>query len=214
MEQAQRDDPGNATIRGPVAWAMNAEKLRVRMPTGAWLARQSAPPQGVFLTHLHLDHVSGMRDIPASAALFAGPGESQERAFLHLFTAGVIDDELAGKSTLQQWSFQPERGGSFDAVLDVFGDGSVWALWVPGHTPGSTAYLARTPDGPVLLTGDACHTAWGWENGVEPGTFSHDQAASARSLALLRSFAARHPSLSVRLGHQERPGARPAAAPP
>lgn len=203
MEQAQRDNPEQATIHGLVAWAMNSEKLKVRTPTASWLAQQKTPAQGVFLTHLHLDHVSGMRDLPASAAIFVGPGEADERAFMHLFTDGIVDDELKGKGVLQQWRFQPERGGAFDGVLDIFGDGSVWALWVPGHTPGSTAYLALTPGGPVLLTGDACHTAWGWQNGVEPGTFSDDQPASARSLARLKDFVAKHPTISVRLGHQE-----------
>jgi len=33
-----------------------------------------------------------------------------------------------------------DPSGLFAGVLDVFGDGSFWALWVPGHTPGSTAY--------------------------------------------------------------------------
>jgi hypothetical protein len=54
----------------------------------------------------------------------------------------------------------------------------------------------------VLLTGDACHTAWGWEHGVEPGTFSDDAEQSAASFAKLQRFAKRHPSLDVRLGHQ------------
>jgi len=90
-------------------------------------------------------------------------------------------------------------------VLDVFGDGTVWALAVPGHTPGSTAYLARTPTGPVLLVGDACHTAWGWENGVEPGKFSADLPKSADSLARLKRLVARHPEIDVRLGHQALP---------
>jgi glyoxylase-like metal-dependent hydrolase (beta-lactamase superfamily II) len=84
----------------------------------------------------------------------------------------------------------------------VFGDGSLFALHVPGHTRGSLAFLARTPRGPVLLVGDACHTAWGWKNGVEPGEFSTDGPRSAESLARLLDLARRHPSIDVRLGHQ------------
>ena len=95
-----------------------------------------------------------------------------------------------------------EPNGVFAGVLDIFNDRSVWALRVPGHTPGCTAYLVRTPDGPVLLVGDACHTAWGWENGVEPGSFSHDKPASAKSLAMLQALVERHPEIDVRLGHQ------------
>jgi len=78
----------------------------------------------------------------------------------------------------------------------------VWAIWVPGHTPGSTAYLVRTARGPVLLTGDASHTRWGWENDVEPGTYSYDREQAAVSFQKLRAFAAAHPNIEVRVGHQ------------
>lgn len=78
----------------------------------------------------------------------------------------------------------------------------MWALHVPGHSPGSTAYLARTPKGPVLFTGDACHTEFGWQHGVEPGTFSLDQPRSEISLLALEALKARHPNIDVRLGHQ------------
>ena len=61
-------------------------------------------------------------------------------------------------------------------------------------TPGSTAFLARTPKGPVLMVGDACHTAWGWKNAVPPGTFSEDIPKSRESLAKLQGFAERHPT--------------------
>jgi N-acyl homoserine lactone hydrolase len=60
------------------------------------------------------------------------------------------------------------------------------------------------------MTGDACHTVWGWEYCVEPGTFSVDQRRSADSLARLEAFVARHPRVDVRLGHQVL--ARPNAA--
>jgi glyoxylase-like metal-dependent hydrolase (beta-lactamase superfamily II) len=121
-----------------------------------------------------------------------------------LFTRPITDRALEGHATIGQWHFQPDPQRRFRGVLDVFGDGSLWALHVPGHTPGSTAYLARTPRGPVLLAGDACHTAWGWEHGVEPGEFSKDIEQSAESLAALEGLVKRHPAIEVRLGHQER----------
>ncbi|MES1205859.1 MAG: MBL fold metallo-hydrolase [Pseudomonadota bacterium] len=105
---------------------------------------------------------------------------------------------------------QVERGprrradpsGRFTGVLDLFGDGSLFAIWVPGHTAGSVAYVARTPRGPVLFTGDTSHTRWGWEHDVPPGKFSSDRERNATSLAALRGLAARHPALEVPLGHQ------------
>jgi glyoxylase-like metal-dependent hydrolase (beta-lactamase superfamily II) len=116
---------------------------------------------------------------------------------------GRRDDEaFAGKDALNEWQFAADASGEFDGVLDVFGEGSVWARWVPRHTPGSTAYLVRTKSGPVLLTGDACHTRWGWEHHVEPGTFNGDLARAAVSFQRLQKFAAAQPKIEVRFGHQ------------
>ncbi len=54
----------------------------------------------------------------------------------------------------------------------------------------------------MLFTGDTSHTRWGWENDVEPGTFTADQARNADSLARLRRLVQEHPEIDVRLGHQ------------
>jgi glyoxylase-like metal-dependent hydrolase (beta-lactamase superfamily II) len=202
VEKALRDDPEHSALGGLVRKFMHMERLRVRAPLGEWLAQQREPLQGVLLTHLHLDHVSGMPDVPSSVPIYSGPGEASASSVLHAFVQGSTDRALAGKTPLQEWAFVPDASGRFAGVLDVFGDGSLWALWVPGHTAGSTAYLARTASGPVLLTGDTCHTRWGWDNGVEPGAFTADQAGNAKSLEQLRKLAAEHPKLAVRLGHQ------------
>jgi glyoxylase-like metal-dependent hydrolase (beta-lactamase superfamily II) len=197
VERALRDDPKHAAMSGVAAQFLGVDKVHVRTDTRTWLEAQREPLRGVFLTHLHLDHVSGMRDVPDDALVYTGPDESHEQGFLNAFVRGPIDAALAGKTELKEW--QP---GSGDNVVDIFGDGSVWAIPVPGHTAGSTAYLARTTTGPVLFTGDACHTAWGWEHGVEPGWFSADRPRSAESLARLRALVARHPRIDVRPGHQ------------
>ena len=42
--------------------------------------------------------------------------------------------------------------------VDLFGDGSFWAISVPGHTDDDIAYLINGAT-PVLLTGDASHFA-------------------------------------------------------
>ena len=213
IERAQWANPDQAAIRGAVASFMNVDRMRIRVDTAGWLARQGQPLAGVLLTHLHLDHVSGMRDVPKGTPIYAGPGETSESAFLNLFVAPIIDDALEGQSSIRELSFTRDPDGRFDGVLDLFGDRTVWAIHVPGHTPGSTAYLARTPSGPVLMVGDASHTAWGWKHGVEPGTFSEDGPRSAESLRRLRALVERHPRISVRLGHQDLEAAQPPARP-
>lgn len=202
LERALRDDPDKAAIRGFVASFLHREKMTFLAPLGDWLAAHPEPIRGVFLTHAHLDHVGGLPDVPKDVPVYTGPGELDEHSFQNLFVRGVTDRTLEGFAPSGEWRFSRDPDGAFEGVTDVFGDQSLFAIWVPGHSAGSTAFLARTENGPVLLVGDACHTAWGWENGVEPGEFSADRDKSAESLARLRKFAAAHPSMDVRLGHQ------------
>lgn len=211
VERALAKDPEHAAVGSMARNLSGLDEMRVEVDLASWL-EQHGPLAGVLLTHLHLDHILGLPDVPRGTPLYAGPGETTPRGFLNVFTQPLTDGILEGHEALREWHYAPDPSGRFAGVVDVFGDGSVWALHVPGHTPGSTAYLARTPDGPVLFTGDACHTRFGWQHGVEPGTFSLDQPESATSLITLEGLAQRHPALQVRLGHQEREPRAEAAA--
>ncbi len=172
------------------------------------LREAKLPLKGVFLTHAHLDHIAGLPEVPLDTPIYLGPGETSERHWTHAFIRGMTDHLLAGRPELQTWKFADAGaqatadGGRALAVIDIFGDGSVFAIRTPGHTLGSTAYLVRTPHGPVLLTGDTCHTRWGWEHGVEPGSYTRDAARNLASLLQLKALVARHPQIEVRLGHQ------------
>ena len=156
---------------------------------------------GIGRMHV-LDHVMGLPDVPAGTPVYVGPGENDRLEFSPSLHAGDDHRMIESAGPLRVWPFEADPEGRFEGVVDVFGDGSLWALHVPGHTPGSTAFLVRTPTGSRLLVGDVSHTRWGWENGVEPGTFSLDRPRSRESLKRLRELAQQFPQLEIHLGHQ------------
>lgn len=202
IADAFKDPDTNPHLSFVVKAAMGTDKLVVRTTTADWIRERGRPPAGVFLTHIHLDHIMGLPDLSVTTAVYTGPAETGADKFVNVFSRSTTDSLAATVGPFREWQFEADPDGMFAGVLDVFGDGSVWALHVPGHSPGSTAFLVRTTEGPVLLAGDASHTSWGWKNGVEPGTFSDDTEQSARSLANLRHLVARFPQIDVRLGHQ------------
>ncbi len=119
-------------IGGVVRSFMNTEAISVRVDTKTWLERTSTKLRGVFLTHLHLDHIMGLQDIPKDVPLYVGPGEAHDERFSHLFARGTTDENLAGFGPLRELAVgpaAPER----PAIVDVFGDGSLLGVHVPGQ---------------------------------------------------------------------------------
>jgi N-acyl homoserine lactone hydrolase len=187
------------------ALARNAEVDGKAGSTAQFLARMPGGIRGVFFTHLHVDHISGMPDIPSTVPLYIRRSESTQTSFQNAFVRGTTTKLLDGKQDLQEWPFGlggAHAGLVVGDVVVIFGDGSAFAISVPGHTPGGTAYVFRTPKGPILLTGDTCHTRWGWEHSVEPGSYTADQPTNRMSLLLLEDLVRRHPTVQVCPGRQ------------
>jgi len=188
-----------------VSWlvnkAMNIDALKVEVSNRELLETLSGGSlAGVFLTHIHLDHIMGFGDLSKDIDVFLGPGDVEYRSLEHLATRGSTDRLLANVKQLQQWNYGESK------TLDVFGDGSLFALHAPGHTAGLTVYLARTTQGSQLMMGDLTHTAWGWKNGVEPGSYSADMPTSATSLTWIKSLVEKYDEtgdlITVHPGHQ------------
>lgn len=202
LSQKLLDDPGKEGVNWMIQKVMHTERIKLRKSTAEMQQGMGGKLSGVFFTHLHLDHILGMPDIANDVPLYIGATESSETSFKNMFVRGVTNQLLKDKQPLQEWHFQSDPQAKFEGIVDVFEDGSVFAISVPGHSPGSTAFLIRTTNGPVLLTGDACITRWGWEHTVEPGDFTADHERNLKNLKSMKELVARHPQIDVRLGHQ------------
>jgi glyoxylase-like metal-dependent hydrolase (beta-lactamase superfamily II) len=162
------------------------------------LADRHASARAVFFTHLHPDHTSGAADLPNDVPYVFGPGED---AFLGRLAVGT---HFAGKQNLEVLDYAGvSLVAPLGAAIDLLGDGSLWAISTPGHTPGHTSYLVNG-DEPVLLVGDASHFRWAFEHDVPPRSMtSGDGVHAAESLAQLRRFAAHYPQVRLVFGHEQ-----------
>jgi len=133
----------------------------------------------VGLSHYHGDHI-GQANLFPQATLLVGKGDWD-----------VLSD---AKATPNQGPIAPWlTGGSKVEPLtgdrDVFGDGSVVVLNMPGHTPGHRSLLVRLKEtGPVLLTGDLAHFHENYDNNGVPN-FNTDRAATLASLDRFKQIA-------------------------
>lgn len=178
----------------------NAYDFSQRVPTDAWI-RENGAPLAAFITHLHYDHVLGVAALDRTTPVYVGPNDGAQRNFLYRFINRPTREALEGRS-VRAWRFAAAPEGGL-AALDVFGDGALFALLVPGHTPGSTAYLVNATQGPQLITGDVVHSREGWTGELEEATgFEADLPQIFASRRALQALAARIPNLTVHPGHQ------------
>lgn len=154
--------------------------------------------KGVFVTHLHFDHVQGVKDLPASVPIYVGTEAGRDRHIYFRIIAQPLRAALEGREALRVWPFTES-----ETLVDVFGDGSLIAIHVPGHTFGSTAYLVNTPAGRHLITGDAVMDADSWTGPTrEVQGFKRNYDAMWTSRQRLRDIAARFEQITIHPGHE------------
>ena len=163
----------------------------------AILDQESIQPKGVFLTHLHQDHTAGIVDLPKDIPYVAGKNEQyvNYRFFMQ-------SDHLAGINELQKIDFT----GAIDLPplgkgVDVFGDGSLWAISSSGHSAGHMIFLINGIDEQILFTGDACNDHYQFETGIGPGYYSSDLEGGQEALERIILFKERHPEVKLVYGH-------------
>lgn len=171
-----------AAIRGkPNDWGPLVATLDKTIPEQ--LAVLGVKPEqitAVGISHMHGDHTGQARDFPG-AKLIVGKGDFE-------LTKG--DNDPFGPWRGDAAKLQLMHGGD----IDVFGDGSVVALNLPGHTPDHMALLVKLASGNVLLTGDLYHATIAREKkGVPP--FNTNRAETLASIdrfeRLARTFNAK-----------------------
>jgi glyoxylase-like metal-dependent hydrolase (beta-lactamase superfamily II) len=163
----------------------------------AQLSRLNVHPKAVFFTHFHPDHTGGVPALaPQTESIFG-------RAEASFMARAAVADHFSGKSKFSGIDFSAAPTmAPLGPSVDLFGDGSVWAISVPGHTDDDIAYLINGPN-PVPITGDASHFAWAFNTGVAPRGWN--KAGTARgyeSLQRLRAFARAFRSVELVYGHE------------
>ncbi|HZG07831.1 MAG TPA: N-acyl homoserine lactonase family protein [Allosphingosinicella sp.] len=123
----------------------------------------------VGISHNHFDHIGQASDFPKATLLIGA------------------EDWEATKKGDSAARFAPwVKGGAKVVPIardhDVFGDGSVTILDMPGHTDGHQALLVKLPKtGNILLTGDLYHFQENVKNRGVP-SFNADRADTLASM--------------------------------
>lgn len=156
----------------------------------------------VLMTHLHLDHTSGMRLLPN--ATFTASG-AEWTATRRKFPAGkgYVPHHLPAVSQMQLLDF--DRDGepytTFERTIDLLGDGTIRLISTPGHSAGHLSVLLRLAEGgQALLVGDAAYTLRNIHEQTLP-MLTDDDATARRSIAKIKAFTLANPQTLVVPSH-------------
>jgi len=148
----------------------------------------------VVLSHLHQDHIGGLREL-TGARFVVSAAEWQAMNAPNAEMAGFLPrhTDLPG-ATWDKVAFEATTDAAlapFTSAHDLVGDGALVLLPTPGHTAGSLSMLVRGRDAPLLLVGDMTYDVDGMRRGLIPGLGSR---------ATLHETAGRVLELERRLG--------------
>jgi len=161
----------------------------------------------VALTHAHWDHAGALRDLPRTAIWLS----AEEWTFVkslkgHLDRGAIPRHFEIAAVRFAPFEFDEGPRDGFDRSHDLFGDGSVVAVPLPGHTPGSTGYLVQGLKDRWLFIGDA---AWHLEGVKRPSSkmalaaaaVDGDSEQTAQTLGLLHALHEARPDIQIVPAH-------------
>jgi glyoxylase-like metal-dependent hydrolase (beta-lactamase superfamily II) len=139
-----------------------------RLPEGdlpTQLRQRGVDPKSietVVMTHLHLDHASGIAEFPNAAFVLSAPeweaATTVSRPITHGYRRAHFD-YLFDYRTIDFGGSLIDSYASFGRTFDLFGDGSVRLAFTPGHTDGHLSVIARLREHDFVIAGDAVWTA-------------------------------------------------------
>ena len=160
------------------------------------LAKVGVRPQQVSLigiSHYHFDHTGQAADFPQAKLLMGKADVALLRQPARAARAKPLAPWIDGGAPVEE----------VEGDKDVFGDGSVVMLDLPGHTPGHHGLLVKLDGvGTVLLSGDVAHFRENLESNGVP-IFNADRADSLASLDRFRTLG-RNLHATVVIQHDER----------
>lgn len=132
----------------------------------------------IGISHYHFDHI-GQAAAFAQATLLIG------KADLDALKAGAPGTDA---KPLAPWMTGGSKVEGVTSDKDVFGDGTVTMLDMPGHTPGHHALLVKLKARNILLSGDTAHFQANYDTNGVP-SFNTNRADTLASLDRFKALA-------------------------
>lgn len=160
----------------------------------------------VIVSHFHADHLCGLEDFPEAAFVASAAGFDHARSLRGwgAVSKGFVPSLLPTDFADRLRPLGPLQGPEIDGLgrtEDLFGDGLLRLVALPGHARGQIGLLANTDRGLLFLVADAAWQLDSIRRGIPPHPVTNrlvDQPVEAlATLHRLREFARANPEVAL-----------------
>jgi len=203
--EAQMDElpaAGRAFGRQVVSGAKDRKSITDALST---VGEKPSAVARILITHAHYDHLGGAVELPAP--IFVTSAESKwmaEQAAHPTITPPSLLAAVQPRVKSLAYKSGPYMG--FESSDDIYGDGTIVVVPLPGHTPGSQGVFLKLGQRKVFLIGDATDTLEAAARGlpknpaIRAATDSEPELADTQAKRL-SEFHAVHPEIALIPAH-------------
>ncbi|MEO0734036.1 MAG: MBL fold metallo-hydrolase [Bacteroidota bacterium] len=168
----------------------------------------------LILTHFHADHAGGLRDFPNATVYLSQAALTQVQRLgkRWAFTKGILPEllpsNLEERVHLVEVDCSSTPDPHFGKHYDLFDDGTIQLLPLPGHAAGQLGVRLTTTKQTYLLAADACWLREHYLTDRLPHPlvrlFFDSWSDFKQSLRALRAFHRAHPEVRIVPTHCQR----------
>lgn len=169
----------------------------------------------IILSHLHVDHIAGVKDFPQATFICtkksydAIKGKRGLAAISSGFVPGLLPDDFAARCSWVEERMQVELSSAyapFTRGYDLFADGSMIAVDLPGHAAGQIGLFFTDDQGRrIFLAADACWLSRNYKERLAPHPAAHilsdDRQALHQTLQKVHQLYQNHPDIWIIPSH-------------
>jgi glyoxylase-like metal-dependent hydrolase (beta-lactamase superfamily II) len=131
----------------------------------------------IILSHFHIDHMGGLRDFPQATFVFSKTALESTckltglKALLSAYMPSLVPHDMLNRARVLDNTlppFCPLPYPEFDRGYDLFGDGSLMAVELPGHATGQIGIFLKTKTKTIFLAADACWSSRAYKEFILP----------------------------------------------
>ena len=149
----------------------------------------------VILSHMHSDHVSGIKHVQDAKNILVSEIEWKVAHKKLGYIQSMWKDVPINTFRFTDIPYGPYKRG-----YDLFGDNSLYIVHTPGHSASLVALMVKMEKSWVVLASDVGYSEKSWTQMILPG-ITTDRTAAYDSLKWLHNFAKREECVRIICNH-------------